>query len=193
MFKQAATISIAIILILTIAWMTTLAGQRVYFPPGALDPGSRWLDSFRNHWYSRQLEAMSEPVLAPNRGFKAYRFTWLRSFHHPVAVRVVEANGKCALHAVELDGDGKVFRGKNLELPVEKCVEVEQLMQTTHFRQLAPHEGTNGRDGAEWIVKGAGNEYKVVTRWSPEPGPIREIGEEFLNLSGWKYPADEVY
>src|SRR5690348_9677165 len=99
MFKQAATISIAIILIVTIVWTITLAGKKEYFPPHSLDPSDPRSDSFRNHWYSQQLEAMSEPVLKPGGNLKTYRFTWLRSFHHPVVVRVVEANGKCVLHA----------------------------------------------------------------------------------------------
>lgn len=198
MFKQAATISIAIILIVTIVWMTTLAGKKGYFPPGALDPSDPRSDSFRNHWYSQQLEAMGEAVLKPAGDTKVYRFTWLRSFHHPVAVRIVDANGKCFLHAIELDGaggyaPGNIFRSKNLKLTVGKCTEVEQLMQAAGFWRLAPHEESNGRDGAEWIVEGVGAEYKAVARWSPKSGPIREIGEKFLALSGWEYPAEEVY
>jgi hypothetical protein len=106
MFKQAATISIAIILIVAIVWITMLAGQKGYFPPGALDPDSPRSDNFRNHWYSQQLEAMAEPVLKPGGDSKVYRFAWLRSFHHPVAIRVVDGDAHCTLHAIELDGAG---------------------------------------------------------------------------------------
>ena len=179
MFKQAATISIAIILIVAITWVTVLAGKKGYFPPGALDPNSPRSDSFRNHWYSEQLEAMGEPVLKADGSSNIYRFTWLRSFHHPVAVRIVDGGGHCTLRAVELDGaggyaPGNVFRSKDLKLPAEKCIEVEQLMRITGFWRLAPHEQTNGKDGAEWIVEGAATEYKAVARWSPKSGPMRE-------------------
>ena len=78
-------------------------------------------------------------------------------------------------------------------MTADKCAEVERLLQTTRFWQLAPHEGTNGKDGAEWIIEGMDVEYRVVSRWSPTAGPIRQNGEKMLALSGWEYPADEVY
>ena len=47
------------------------------------------LDSFVNQWYSKTLFKMEEPVLSSYKGDKEiYRFTWLRTFHHPVAVRL---------------------------------------------------------------------------------------------------------
>jgi hypothetical protein len=47
------------------------------------------LDTFINQWYSKMLFALGEPVVSNYHGDKEiYRFTWLRTFHHPVSVRL---------------------------------------------------------------------------------------------------------
>ena len=47
--------------------------------------------------------------------------------------------------------------------------------------------------GSEWIIEGVTDRYRVVTRWTPESGPVRAIGEQFLSLTGWKYSQREMY
>ena len=47
------------------------------------------VDSFVNSWYSKMLFALQEPVLKNYNGDKEiYRFTWLRTFNHPISVRL---------------------------------------------------------------------------------------------------------
>ena len=87
------------------------AGERlhcyvIHFPRGELDPNSTELDSFRSEWYSSHLRAMSEPILAAPTTTRTYRFTWLRSFHHPIAIRIVSGPGQPKVIAVELNGAG---------------------------------------------------------------------------------------
>src|ERR1022692_1355040 len=70
------------------ALCTALASAQ-YFPKQSLDDRG---DEFRSKWYSRQLHALKEPSLltqSKNPNSEAYRFLWLRTFHHPVAIRVV--------------------------------------------------------------------------------------------------------
>src|SRR3974377_1731032 len=71
-----------------------------YFPVGVFSLGKA-NDDFCERWYANQLRAHKEPSLATNASAPAetiYRFTWLRTFHHPVAVRItVHANGTGAL------------------------------------------------------------------------------------------------
>ena len=51
------------------------------------------LDSFLVVWYSRQLFALREPVIYADKSQnEIYRFTWLRTFHHPVASRMAYPN-----------------------------------------------------------------------------------------------------
>ena len=47
------------------------------------------LDTFVNQWYSKMLFSLKEPVLSNYQGQKEiYRFTWLRTFHHPISVKL---------------------------------------------------------------------------------------------------------
>jgi len=198
MLKHAATIAIAVVLLLASLWVVMIAGQKRYFPTSALDPGSSRSDDFMNSWYSRQLEAMSEPVLGPTAGTRSYRFTWLRTFNHPVAVRIVITQERCMLYATELDGaggyaPGKVYRRKTEALAAEQCWEFEKMIQHSGFWSLPPRGEVKGSDGSEWIVEDAADRYLVVSRWTPTSGPVRVIGEQFLALAGWQYATGEMY
>lgn len=198
MTRHAATLSITLLLLLVSLCAVAMAGQKRYFPEGALDPASAASDSFENSWYSGQLEAMSEPVLKPAAGTRAYRFTWLRTFNHPVAVRIVIAQEHCMLHATELDGaggyaPGKVYRRKAGAVDPGACARVEAFIRASGFWDLPSRGKTRGEDGSEWIVEGATTRYRVVSRWTPKAGSIRAIGERFLALTGWQYPGRETY
>jgi hypothetical protein len=199
MLRQLSSILIALVLLLTCVGLITLAGEPRHFPAGALDPASPHSDSARNTWYSHQLQAMDEPVLGPAQKGSTYRFTWLRTFHHPVAVRISADEGRVKLVAVELDGaggyrPGKVLRRKAIELSRTQFHDLEALIRSKDFWDLPAHEETNGLDGSEWIIEGvSGGNYHVVDRWSPDTGPVREIGEQMLLLTGWHFPSREIY
>src|SRR5215471_17992706 len=71
-------------------WTSFCLGQSNYFPPEALNQNAK-LDDFKVQWYSKFLNAMHEPSLwemPKTQKTKTYRFLWLRSFHHPVSVRL---------------------------------------------------------------------------------------------------------
>lgn len=198
MSKHAATLSITLLLLLVSLCAVVVAGQKRYFPEGALDATSAGSDGFLNRWFSGQLEAMSEPAMKPAAGIRTYRFTWLRTFNHPVAVRIVIAREHCMLHATELDGaggyaPGKVYRRKVEAVDPGTCARVEAFIRASGFWDLPPCGQTQGEDGSEWIVEAATTRYRVVSRWTPRAGPIRMIGQQLLALTGWQYPAGEMY
>ncbi|AND68509.1 hypothetical protein ATSB10_10550 [Dyella thiooxydans] len=198
MLKHTATLSITILLLMVSLCAVVVAGQKRYFPEGALDPASTGSDGFRNSWYSGQLEVMSEPALKPVAGTRTYRFTWLRTFNHPVAIRVVIGQAQCTLHATELDGaggsaPGRVYRQKVEEIAPEACARFEAFIRDHGFWSIARRGSAVGEDGSEWIIEGVTDRYRVVTRWTPESGPVRAIGEQFLSLAGWKYPQREMH
>ena len=69
------------------------------------------LSDLARDWYSSQLAAAAEPSLytglqAPQpEGNATLRFTWLRSFHHPVTIRIETTGpGRHRLVAKELSG-----------------------------------------------------------------------------------------
>jgi hypothetical protein len=160
------------------------------------------LDTLVRKWYSQQLSAMKEPSLScGDAESETYRFTWLRTFDHPVAVRISWADEGAELISVELDGAGGYAPGNVLK-------SARRALTGTDWRGLkASFEGlkfwtmptqlsadTDGADGAQWILEGRrGDDYHVVERWSPEAGSYREVGLQFLRLAGITVPADEVY
>jgi hypothetical protein len=88
-----------------------------YYPVGPLGITSRHYDedAMMRHWFSRYLASMNEPTLSCGRVKEAsYRFLWLRSFQHPVAIRVVYDAGIATLTAVELDGAGGYTPGSEI-------------------------------------------------------------------------------
>jgi hypothetical protein len=77
------------IMVLLVAVLTATA-QDEFFPKHAFANDSR-NDQFRSDWYSRELRILDEPSLlaiAKDASSESYRFLWLRTFHHPVAIRV---------------------------------------------------------------------------------------------------------
>ncbi len=197
---HGATIVIAAVAIVAVAtwWMLAMAGVARYFPSGALDPSDASSDEFRNRWYSQHLAAMSEPKLVPRAGVRAYRFTWLRTFHSPIAVRVEATKDRVELFATALSGHGGYDPGKparttHLELQRAQFDALEASFDRHGFWQLPAQDKAMGFDGARWVIEAATDRYHVVDRWSPERGPVRELGEEFLALAGWLCPPFQCY
>lgn len=198
MFRSLAVLLIATLLVLTSAGLVVSTQWKAYFPIGSLERSPE-SDHFKNRWYSDQLAAMEEPVILPMKDVVVYRFTWLRSFHRPVAVRVTSDHGRASFSAVELSGaggydPGHVSRRTAGRLTEQQFETIRALMDAKGFWTMSSYEESLGRDGSEWIVEGSREgRYRVVTRWTPAAGPIREIGERFLALPGWSFPAEEVY
>ena len=173
------------------------SADNYYFSPGALDPTNERSDAFVRDWYSKHLSAMDEPSISCGSPGEVYRFTWLRTFHHPVAVRITNHGTRVILQAIELDGaggyePGKVLRRTQKTLSVKEFENLTSAFSQAKFDLIPTDEKRDGLDGAEWIVETSSNDiYHLVVRWSPNSGPIREIGSRFLTLTGWKF--DEVY
>jgi len=69
-------------------------------------------------------------------------------------------------------------------------------LRRVDFWSLPSHtDEENGADGAEWIIEGVKEgKYHVVRRWSPEKGPIRELGLVFVfGMAQMNIPKDQVY
>lgn len=168
-----------------------------YFQRGSLRAGNAKSDDFVRGWYSEQLAAMGEPSLSCGSPGEAYRFTWLRTFHHPVAVRVQVAGGRATLHASELDGaggyaPGHVLRRLDKVLDAADFADLKRTFDESGLASLPTSVASYGFDGSEWIVETAGpGGYHLVVRWTPEDGPVRSVGLLLLGLTGWR--LDDVY
>lgn len=159
------------------------------------------LDTFTNVWYSRMLKAMKEPVLPETEGdTQIYRFTWLRTFHRPITIRIQRSNDSVTLIAKILSGaggydPGQIITDTAFVLTPEKWETLQAKIGLINFWRLPVDTDSDGMDGAEWILEGVTkNNYHFVSRWSP--GKNTAYGQcclYFLSLSGIKIPEKEIY
>jgi hypothetical protein len=184
------------------------AAPTIYFPPNVTEvvPDCRTrelkrvpVDDFLKRWFSKHLRAANEPSLADAarrrlaRGEEWLRFTFLRSFHHPLIVRVEKrSDGSAWLFATELSGAGGYEPGsikRRFSRPL-KAAEMHRLVllhTAVSFAEARLARCTGGLDGSEWIIEAASaGRYRYINRWSPREGAVRRIGLYLLGLTGWQ-------
>lgn len=162
------------------------------------------LDSFTVRWYRSMLAAAKEPSLyASNtnlvqQGFSALRFTWLRSFNHPITIRLYwSKKGRSRLIAKELSGmggyePGKLKRLLRRYLSADEATTFAKMIRSQHASTMTPRVCDLGTDGAQWIIEASNSKgYTFIDRQSPESGPVRRIGLALIRLTGWQ--VGEVY
>lgn len=147
-------------------------------------------------WYSGHLKAMDEGALSPlakDKNAVVYRFTCLRTFHRPFAIRVTKTKEGFELVRKVLSGKGGYDHGKieesaKAQLKPEAVEELQRLLVATKFRDLQTRVADAGLDGSRWIVEVVHKgEYHIVDRWTPDEGSaMRKIGEWFLDFANWK-------
>lgn len=164
------------------------------------DDTQNTLDTFFNEWYSKMLFAMKEPVLSSYQGDKEiYRFTWLRTFHHPVAIRLEKQNNIIRLFSKVCNGAGGYEPGQLIfdtihNVTFDQYKSLTQKIDNINFWNLKTEQRDEaGKDGSEWIIEAVkDNKYHMVTRWTPSEGRqdnIRSVGEFLVSLS--KFSSDE--
>jgi len=162
------------------------------------------VDSLLLQWFSFELYKMNEPVIFNYQPVKEIcRFTWLRSFHRPVVIKV------------EKDKDSIYITTKMLENNIELCVNSKKSLTGNQYERLrsvitssnlttAPYLENRFchmiSDGAAWIFEIANDSgYYEIYRQSPgafnqtSRGALglRRIGELMIELSDLK--GEEVY
>lgn len=191
-------------------WFSTT--RVVYFAPNLLtqSSGCSWIggdepiiDQFEADWYGSELRAFEEPSLylaslEPHAGHRgSIRFTWIRSFHEPVVVRIDRASdGAGTLTAKQRPGGtGFSGQGRTLRRALTSSEEnrLGSVLATTRVLDQKPKTCDGGLDGARWIIEatdGSGT-YTYLNRWSPRDGPVKELGEFMIGLTGWD--VDPIY
>jgi hypothetical protein len=192
--------SIALAVLLTVA----LQAQTNYFPAKTFGDDPQ-LDQFVAHWYASQLKALGEPSMLESSGdpsIESYRFLWLRTFHHPVAIRVdVQKDGKGLLVTKIASGaggyePGKLITDSRTELSREEVQRVIAKINESGFWKIPSYSREKGgADGSEWVMEAAVHgKYHLVTVWSPIRGPIHDLGLLFLfDLAKIEIPKNEMY
>lgn len=178
--------------------------QSGYFPPGALSEYTE-SDKFCARWYTEQLKALQEPslwLLSKAQKKQSYRFLWLRTWHHPVVIRIdVQAGGTSQLTTKTASGTGgdkpgHLMQNDSSTLTMEQTKWLMGRIEENKFWNLEGVEkDKNGKDGARWIIEGVKDgHYHLVDRWSPQGGPVRAIGIFMLmDLAKLEIPFNEMY
>jgi hypothetical protein len=183
-----------------------VASAAEYFPAGVLGDTADQ-HRFRADWYSKHLAAMGEPSLLElsrqDATAEVYRFLWLRSFHHPIAVRLLlRKDGTAMLISKETDGKGgyqpgKLTRNTTASLSKEQTELLLDQVQGAALWKLPTRQSEGiGLDGAQWILEMAkGGRYHVIDRWSPSAeDPVHRLGTTMMiNLAHFKLLYEDVY
>ena len=163
----------------------------------------------QHNYYDEQLQALKETSIGnlPSEGVtQSYRLLWLRTFHHPVAVRVdVLSDGTGRVRIKETSGQGGYAPGKLIKNDGRKLTQQEtqwfvDRMQESGFWDLPSNEKQAENeiilDGATWVVEGKkGGQYHFLERYAPTcSDKVRNIGlMMLLDMAKLKLLYDEVY
>jgi hypothetical protein len=157
------------------------------------------------------LKAFREPSMAKiatQKSKESYRFVYIRTFHHPIAVRVeVNADGTGTVFMKETSGQGgygmgKLIRSRTIAINAEAMKGVLEEIEKSNFWNEPFEEKQNEDviqlDGAEWTFEGAKDgKYHAVSRWSPDCDRARafkKLGTTFLfYLANLRIPYTQVY
>lgn len=156
---------------------------------------------FVNSWYSSQLRAMSEPILHKDYSIdNSYRFTWLRTFHNPIAVRIDNKNGLILLSWKVCDGAGgydagKIIINKQKKISEAKWLEFQKMISQIDFWNMpSTSNEIPGTDGAHWILEGIKEgKYHVTDRWTPRGSDYAKCCEYLIGLTDIKLKEKEKY
>jgi len=161
------------------------------------------LDTFSNSWYSRMLTALGEPALFDLKTeSEIYRFTWLRTFHNPIAFRIEKGDSGITLTTKLCAGAGGYNPGpialdRTIALTSDQWETFLEKLKILNFWSIPSTEKRSGRDGAVWILEGrTQSAYHFPSRWSPPyTGDARyaECGKYLLALSGLKIKNKLIY
>lgn len=156
------------------------------------------MDDFSNDWYSRFWRAAEEPSLylqsQKAKALRSERFTWLRSFHEPVFIRLDWlSDGHVRMTAKELTGAGGYDPG-GIGRTNQRLLSGEELERLDTARgSLKPYQRpavvcSGGVDGARWILEALeAGDYVFIDRWTSDGGPVRTYGQMLIDLTGWRY------
>lgn len=197
------------------AFITLLiaASPPAYFPEDLTKPTYRcsadgdWVVPFVDTGilaaYAEVLQIANERPIFRDRSSKhkgmarTVRFTWLRTFHAPVVIRIeIGENGKAQVFATRLSGQGGYSYGSiadqlSKSLSRDEIKKIMAMSGPNAFPPAHPHCGPPGMDGARWLLEGVGDAgYHFSEQWSPRNGDMRDLGVYMLELVGW---TEDIY
>ena len=169
-----------------------------YVPGTGTDFNFKGVESafFNINGYSKHLAALEEPVLSNSLPTKIFRFTYLRSFHNPVVIGLVNENDAISIYWKVSDGaggydPGNLVEDKSKKLTLKEWEDFTEKINSIRFWNL-PTTKTElmGFDGSHWILEGKSLEtYHVVDRWCGEE--ISNVCKKLIELTNLK--LEDIY
>jgi hypothetical protein len=158
-------------------------------------------DTFVVKWYSKHLHALNEPILFNDTSsHETYRFTWLRTFHNPVAIRIEKNKDSYTLFWKQSDGAGGYEPGKivvDRQRTIDKNTWDSFLgkLKESDFWQLPTNKMDFGNDGSQWILEAkTPQKYHVVDRWTPGKGDkYYQVCDFLIKLADLKIKGNNKY
>lgn len=151
-------------------------------------------------WYSGQLYALKEPLVFNQTDKTIFRFTWLRTFHKPVAIRLEKTDNSYTLYWKQTSGAGGYDPGdltinSSKQLTKEQWDKFISLLQSTDFWNMPTKSNDDmGTDGSQWIIEGMENgKYHVVDRWTPRKNNFQKCGQYLIELTDLKVSGRDLY
>ncbi len=124
--------------------------------------------------YSKYLTALQEPVVySDTSNYEIYRFTWLRTFKNPIAVRITKKVNEFRIYWKVSDGaggfePGKLIIDKNKKISKGEWDKFQTLLIKMNYWNLDNIPDEPFIDGSHWILEGrTQNQYSVVDKRSP--------------------------
>lgn len=175
-----------------------------YFPAGIFGDSSATghFKDFKARWYSSDLRALHEPSFfeaAQDRSVVAYRFLWLRTFHHPIVIRLtILPDGTGSMTSKMTSGAGGYDAGamiwnKSFDISKAQAEQFSSMLQKAAF-WTSSIGGGGGPDGAQWVMEGIqGGVYHIADRWSPQKDDYESMCLFLLSLSKIEVNAKDIY
>ncbi len=153
----------------------------------------------QSEYTTEQLKSMEEPsLLSPQNGLDIYRFTWLRTFHNPIAVRIEKKKDKIYLYwkvgkgAAGYGAKGLKRKGKR-KISIDDWKKFESLVENAKYKELLNDYYVPVTDGAMWTLEhSTTTDYKAKT--SNHPGKqFSEACLYLIKLAKIKIKEKDIY
>lgn len=148
-------------------------------------------------WYSSVLYGLDEKPLWPaDTKQVSYRFVWMRSFPDQVSITLtIHPEGNGQLRLLVYKRVPQKLESRMQSLSNEEVREVITLIEAANFGKMTTEdEGSQGTDGAEWVLEGVQRgQHHTVRRWDASGTAFGKALLELLRLSHYNPPENEIY
>src|SRR5690606_29405067 len=189
--------------------------NQCYFPPSYFaNLGEKWECDFTKdylfkiesaigtaEWLEFQLRDLEEDCLFNKKvepTTTIYRFTWLRSFHHPIAIRIEKRENEITIFWKVGKGAGGyepegLKKSRKKKLSLNEWKKFEKLVRESKFDSLPNYNYVLMTDGATWTLeKKDYDSFKAHDTNLPSK-EFKETCLYLLNLTNIKIKDDDKY